>query len=69
MVTLQILNKILDTGDMGLILKNDLTVDYFIGYEDEFTFIVDHYARYGKVPDKASFLDKFRGRTPQGCVG
>jgi len=60
MVTLQILNKILDTGDMSLILKNGLTVDYFIGYEDEFTFIVDHYAKYGKVPDKASFLDKFR---------
>src|SRR5690606_31013110 len=60
MVTLQILNKILDTGDIGLILKNGLTADYFIGYEDEFTFIVDHYAKYGKVPDKASFLDKFR---------
>lgn len=60
MVTLQILNKVLETGDMGLILKNALTIDYFIGYEDEFTFITEHHAKYGKVPDKASFLDKFQ---------
>ena len=56
MVTLQILNKILDTGDMGLILKNGLTVDYFIGYEDEFTFLYR--------PTKLKRLFKYLHRKP-----
>lgn len=59
MVTLQVLNKILNTGDMQIVNKNGLTDEYFIGYENEFNFIADHYNKYGKVPDKATFLDNF----------
>jgi len=59
MITLQILNKVLQTGDIQLITKNALTEEYFVGYEPEFNFIVDHFNKYGKVPDKATFLDKF----------
>lgn len=59
MITLQILNKVIQTQDMQLITKNALTEEYFIGYENEFSFINEHYNKYGKVPDKATFLDKF----------
>lgn len=59
MITLQILNKVLQTGDIQLITKNALTEEYFVGYEPEFNFIMDHFNKYGKVPDKATFLDKF----------
>lgn len=59
MITLQILNKVLQTGDIQLITKNALTEEYFVGYEPEFNFIVDHFNKYGNVPDKATFLDKF----------
>lgn len=59
MITLQILNKVLQTGDIQLITKNALTEEYFVGYEPEFNFIIDHFNKYGKVPDKATFLDKF----------
>ena len=59
MITLQILNKVLQTGDIQLITKNALTEEYFVGYEPEFNFIIDHFNKYGNVPDKATFLDKF----------
>lgn len=59
MITLQIINKVLQTGDIQLITKNALTEEYFVGYEPEFNFIVDHFNKYGNVPDKATFLDKF----------
>ena len=59
MITLQIINKVLQTGDIQLINKNALTEEYFVGYEKEFNFIVDHFNKYGNVPDKATILDKF----------
>lgn len=61
-VELQILSKILDTGDFSIVTDNDLTQEYFndTGYEEEFAFIVDHYNKYGNVPDKSTFLTKFR---------
>ncbi len=59
MITLQIINKVLQTGDIQLINKNALTEEYFVGYESEFNFIVDHFNKYGNVPDKATFLAQF----------
>lgn len=59
MITLQILNKVIQTQDMQLITKNALTEEYFVGYESEFNFILEHFNKYGKVPDKATFLDNF----------
>lgn len=59
MVALQILNKILSTKDFSLVENNLLTVDYFVGYEQEFDFIQDHVKQYGSVPDKETFLSKF----------
>lgn len=60
MITLQILNKILQTQDIQLINNNNLTKDYFLGYEEEFCFIFEHFQQYGKVPDKATFIGKFQ---------
>ena len=59
MVSLQILSKVLETKDMSIIDNNFLTVDYFVGYEDEYKFIVEHVKTYGDVPDKATFLARF----------
>lgn len=59
MVSLQILNKILSTGDYGIVDNNLLTVDYFVGYESEFDFIKNHVKQYGNVPDKITFLEKY----------
>lgn len=59
MVGLQILNKVLQTHDYSFIEENQLTKDYFLEYEDEYTFIEEHYKQYGNVPDKATFVAKF----------
>lgn len=59
MVSLQILSKVLATKDLSIIENNLLTEDYFVGYENELNFILDHKKEYGVVPDKATFLAKF----------
>lgn len=55
----QILNKVLNSGNVDFIMNNGLTEEYFPGYEDEFYFILDHYEQYGKAPDKITFADEF----------
>lgn len=59
MVSLQILSKIIATKDVSIIQNNNLTVDYFVGYEDEYNFIFSHLNEYGYVPDKVTVLAKF----------
>ena len=59
MVALQIISKILSTKDMSLVEDNLLDVSYFVGYENEFNFLVEHNKEYGSVPDKTTFLSKF----------
>lgn len=59
MVALQILCKCLAEGNIDIIELNQLTEDYFTGYEEERNFIVDHYKQYGNTPDKATFISKF----------
>lgn len=59
MIALQIISKVLATKDSSILENNLLTKDYFVGYEDEYEFIVDHEKNYGSVPDKATFLSKF----------
>jgi len=59
MVALQIISKILATKDASILEKNNLTKDYFVEYQDEIQFIIDHIHQYNHVPDKATFLSKF----------
>ena len=58
-IELQIISKVINTGDYSLIEDNLLTEDYFVGYEEEFRFIEGHYKQYKVVPDKSTFLAKF----------
>lgn len=59
MIQLQIISKILETKDISFIEDNYFTPDYFVGYENEFNYIWNHYKDFGNVPDKATFLSKF----------
>lgn len=59
MVALQIISKILQSKDISIIDDNLLTSEYFVGYEDEFNFIMNHYKEFGNVPDESTFLSKF----------
>lgn len=55
----QYLNKLLQSGDSSLITVNNLTDDFFSDYKDEFNFIRNHLQRYGRIPDKETFLSIF----------
>lgn len=59
MVELQIISKVLSTGDMSIITDNNLSPDYFTEYEGEFTFIWEHYLKYKNVPDTETFVSNF----------
>lgn len=59
MVSLQIINKVLKSKDPTIIINNDLIADHFIGYEAYYDFIMEHYRRYGNVPDISTFVDAF----------
>lgn len=69
MVELQLIAKIIATGDFSIIEQNAITEDYFKrtdnkdettkDYVNEFRFIKDHYDKYGNVPDKETFVAKF----------
>ena len=59
MIQLQVLNRILQTGDPSLILMNNLTAEFFSDYKAEYNYIVDHYKQYGNIPDKETFIAKF----------
>lgn len=55
----QILNKILQNKDYSFITLNNLTVEYFFNYQNEFNFIKTHYDLYHTVPDRLTFLTSF----------
>lgn len=59
MVVLQLLNKILKTSNFDIVLNHNLTKEMFSDYESEFEFIYNHFNKYGKVPDKETFLNEF----------
>ena len=59
MVELQVLSKVLNDKSVSILELNSITPDYFITYPDEYQFIMEHYQRYGNVPDKETFIHKF----------
>ncbi len=59
MVELQVLSKVLNDKSLSILELNNITSDYFITYQTEYDFIMDHVQRYGNVPDKETFISKF----------
>lgn len=56
---LQILNKILSTKSLSIIQENNISPNFFITYNNEYKFILEHYNKYGVVPDTLTVLSKF----------
>lgn len=56
---LQVLNKVLNSGDFSIITKNNLTADKFFNYKAEFEYLKAHYNTYQTVPDKLTFAKAF----------
>lgn len=63
MIELQLLSKVLNEGNLGILNLNGINGEYFNVYTDEYEYIVDHQRQYGNVPDKETFINKFRDFT------
>lgn len=59
MIEAQVLSKILESGNIDVLLDENINSTYFITYNEEAKFIFGHYNEYRKVPTKESFLGKF----------
>lgn len=60
-VHLQIISKVINTGEYEFFDNNLITEEDFegSGFEEEFKFICKHYKKYGNVPDRTTFQEKF----------
>lgn len=45
---------------MSIVIENNLSEEMFLDYTEEFEFINNFYNKYGKVPDKETFLNEFQ---------
>lgn len=59
MIQLQFLNYLLETKDYSIIELNNLGIEFFSDYIQEFKFIQTHYEKYKNIPDKVTFLNTF----------
>lgn len=59
MIQAQFLCYILDKRDFSICELNNIGVEYFPEYKDEFNFIQSHYAKFHNTPDKETFIARF----------
>lgn len=59
MIETQILNKILEDRSLDFLLKNKLYINKFYKKKAELQYILNHFEKYGQVPDKETFINKF----------
>ena len=59
MIELQVLNRILSDGNLKIIYKYNIDETMFTKHKEEFRYILDHYSKFGNIPDLTTFLSKF----------
>lgn len=59
MIALQAISKVILSQDDDFLQNNNITNDFFVGYESEIEFIENHKKEYGNIPDKLTFLSHF----------
>ena len=52
--------KLLEAKDLDILLGKGLKTDMFITCKEELKFIVNHFNQYKQIPDKVTFLSKFK---------
>lgn len=54
------MNKILKDKSLSFTFNYGITSDYFTTYKVEYDFILQHYEKYGVIPDELTFGEKFK---------
>lgn len=60
MIEQSIICKLLEATDLEILHSNSITAEMFLTCKDEVEFILDHFNRYKQMPDKLTFLSKFK---------
>jgi replicative DNA helicase len=68
MIQLQILSKIITEKSFDFVVLNNLGVEHFSDFEEEFSYISYHYYEYGNIPDERTITDKFKHLTICECT-
>ena len=60
MIEQSLLCKVLDAPDLEILHSNGVIEEMFLTCKDEIHFIIEHYNSYKQMPDKLTFLGKFK---------
>ena len=60
MIEQSLICKVLDAPDLEILHANGVIEDMFLTQKEEISFIVSHYNQYKQMPDKITFLGKFK---------
>lgn len=60
MIEQSIICKLLEATDLEILHSNSITAEMFLTCKEEITFILDHFNQYKQMPDKITFLSKFK---------
>lgn len=60
MIEQSLLCKVLDAPDLEILHSNGVIEEMFLTCKDEIHFIIEHYNSYKQMPDKLTFLSKFK---------
>ena len=60
MIEQSIICKLLEAPDLEIFHSNGITADMFLTCKDEVAFIINHYNQYKQMPDKITFLGRFK---------
>ena len=60
MIEQSLICKLLEAPDLEIFHSKGVIADMFLTCKDEVQFILDHYTQYKQIPDKLTFLGKFR---------
>lgn len=60
MIEQSLLCKVLDAPDLEILHSNGVVEEMFLTCKDEIHFIIEHYNSYKQMPDKLTFLGRFK---------
>ena len=60
MIEQSLICKVLEAPDLEILHANGVVADMFLTSKEEITFIINHYNTYKQMPDKLTFLGRFK---------
>lgn len=59
MIELQVLNKLIQDGDLSFLIQNGIDKTFFSDFTNEYAFIIDHFDKFSKTPDAQTMVATF----------